>query len=116
MNREIKFRAWNTTDEVMIAHREVIERAHLQFNDELDFHTDVVMQYTGIIDRNGVEIYEGDIFIIGAEEMIFEVKFEYGCFMAYYEGKQYGLIGELQQCFIKVIGNIFEQPELITTL
>jgi hypothetical protein len=36
--------------------------------------------------------------------------------MAYYEGKQYGLIGELQQCFIKVIGNIFEQPELITTL
>ena len=63
--REIKFRAWRIDDKKM----------YLPFNllDELNdteghFPQDtVLMQYTGLHDKNGIEIYEGDILRIKAE-------------------------------------------------
>ena len=72
-----------------------------------------LMQYSGIDDKNGKEIYEGDIFKLGVEKEVFEVRFEHGCFMAFCNGKQYGLIGELQICFIDIIGNIYQNAELL---
>ena len=59
-------------------------------------------------------IFEGDIFKIGAEKETFEAVYESGCFLAYCNGKQYGLLGELMMCFVQIIGNIHDNPELIT--
>jgi len=77
-----------------------------------------IMQYTGLKDINGKEIYEGDIIkaelvdIIGynAGEIAGEVKYisNWGCYVV---GDDLNLIKDLRN--IKIIGNIFENPELL---
>ena len=73
-----------------------------------------VGQYTGIDDREGDKIFEGDIFKIGAEDNIYTVKFDYGCFLAYEDDVQAGILAELSTMFIKKIGNIHDNKELLS--
>ena len=110
----IKFRAWDT-----------LQGGKFEYWDPLmDKHDGIFWtmiknksfkapnQYTGEKDKNGKEIYEGDLFKIGTEKDIFEVRFMSGCFMAMKKGKQFGLLGEIANIFLTVIGNIYENPEL----
>lgn len=81
------------------------------FRREYDFE---LMQYTGLKDVNGVEIYEGDI--IKTDWGNGEVKFRNSCFGVF--NQKSSLISLLQGLFIsmksvEVVGNRFENPELL---
>ena len=81
--------------------------------DWFEVDPETVGQYTGIDDREGEKIFEGDIFKIGAENNIYTVRFDYGCFLAYEDDVQVGILAELSTMFIKKIGNIYDNKELL---
>lgn len=79
-------------------------------------HAYEVMQYTGINDKNGVEIYEGDIVRfqpIAVEPQIYEVRWGHFGF-TYYDPKEPEVKNRyVQQSYVEVIGNIYEDKELL---
>jgi uncharacterized phage protein (TIGR01671 family) len=83
-----------------------------------------LMQYTGLKDKNGVEIYEGDILKVDDDwdkfgmfaGYISEVYYGFGCtrFKPRYDKNSRGKILEDDDTiFMEVIGHIHENPELL---
>jgi hypothetical protein len=100
--REIKFRAWNKIDKVMFSNHlnsPRIVNGVLTFDED-----DVLMQFTGLSDKNGKDIYEGDIVLL-----------------------EYNYLGKITVCFLvgsynisryatnkcRILGNIHQNPELV---
>jgi uncharacterized phage protein (TIGR01671 family) len=69
----------------------------------------ILMQYTGLTDKNGKEIYEGDIVKCGNN--LYLVKWVEGGFVALNE---YDTVPShmFAVCEWEVVGNVFENPEL----
>lgn len=125
MTREIKFRAWNENTKKMIDLLKITPLAldptlitdglFLPFSDEL-----ILMQFTGLRDKNGKEIYEGDVLSTEADPpRICEIKYDdkFGAFMVGWQPHAfYSKLAEyayFNNDEIKVIGNIHENPELV---
>lgn len=116
--REIKFRAWNDIDKMLIDWG-VLRASPVFFMNIIKGKArhHKLMQFTGLTDVNGVEIYEGDI--VSDHVGIGQVKYsdKHGAFrVCYGDGMakwfiDYFLKGERES--IKVIGNIHENPELL---
>ena len=115
MSRVIKFRAF--TDGKMIYDIDISNTGQMI---EGSYIVDCpVMQFTGLHDRNGVEIYEGDIIgvhrTVGGICRIGYCEFEKGKYVNKYKNTSFaeeiGIYGSLQE--IEIIGNIHQNPELL---
>jgi len=118
MNRELKFRAWEKILGYMSIPFGIWESKPFglaEFGKEL---TDVanpddyvLMQYTGLKDKNDIEIYARDIIEKGG--LRFEVLFDNGSFIIMREKRKHMdyLLGNASSA--EVIGNVWENPELL---
>ena len=129
--REIKFRAWSS------GRKEMAEVENINFKGNAvyliskylrlvaNLDETELMQFTGLQDENGVDIYEGDIINLSYEyfdghfrdnEIVGKVYFEDSSFrMSYkkYDEIREWRIDEPEILSIEVIGNIYENPELL---
>ena len=130
MNREIKFRAWDREAKVMeydILFSGIKNLLQHRLENPKVFE---VMQYTGLKDKNGKEIYEGDVLEFwtfsatgNAVKNVSYVKEDGGIYvvpMLYHTNSYYLCdaiwISNKLEKGVFVIGNIYENPELITNL
>ena len=112
LNREIKFRAWNKVDKTM--YTDAINNCKDTFDLVLK-HPQIyeVMQYTGLKDCNGVEIFEGDIVIADEDDGLDLVVFKKGAFYIETLSKREFEDELLSEVTVEVKGNIFKNPELV---
>lgn len=110
--REIKFRAWNLFEKKMV----YFELAQAHEVSQKSFAVDPVMQYTGLKDKNGREIYEGDLLGIQHKNdyEIAAVLWGEGEWLAGILALNANLFMEGKAaCDLEVVGNIYENPELL---
>jgi hypothetical protein len=124
--REIKFRAWLKEDKKMenvktmdftdktircLKKNEFINAYLLK---RVSFDDVELMQYTGVKDKNGKEIYEGDIVVLN------NIENDNMCIVRY-EHSSYRLEGwslredlsNVEDRFLEVVGNIYENKNLL---
>ena len=107
-NRKIKFQAWDREHKKMVYE---IPLATVNFYGSLNefFKETALMQYTGLHDKNGTEIYEGDIIQIATTYNGWraEVKWDNRYMTGEAELRRFD-----KNC-IEIIGNIYENKELL---
>ena len=136
MNREIKFRIWNGHAKAMYPSEHFAIRLSdgkllqaMEHNERTDEPTTfesafkdeliVLMQFTGLKDKNGKEVWEGDIVKLDAENgKIWEVYWAnsewYLCNKEkLYDNGDYYHGDDIFWEGVEVIGNIYENPELL---
>ena len=148
--REIKFRAWNPNTKEFDSSFQLLLEQDISngfgaekiigvddciFEERLIKDGAAIQQYTGLKDKHGVEIYEGDILWHAVEivetdgsvdvaESYYEVLFKRGCFLTRTLDGRYPEYETFTERFSigdgvnilsdgEVIGNIYDNPELL---
>ena len=117
--RDIKFRAWDKETKEMLYDfdQKISDRRELKLGQSIHLFVyqigllyGTLQQYTGLKDKNGVEIYEGDVVENWEFGQVGEVSFHDGMFVTSsvkYEPSH------LAGYDVEIIGNIYENPELL---
>ena len=128
-HRPLKFRFWNKLAKTYkrswrnaICHDGTFiewEPEATSYSDPIDFSMSIIVaqQYTGLKDKNGKEIYEGDII-----QKIVNSEYIYTYIVGYDESKASFTIKDTLESLIsfvpvdtfQIIGNIYENPELLS--
>ena len=122
--RQIKFRAWDNQKKKMILdvgvfdNMAVLEPQYVYDSPErqiVELKGSILMQFTGLLDKNGKEIYEGDI--------VFDEDGEYSktCIIDWSDeqAKFFGKsvfdyeVYDMDEIYGEIIGNIWENEELL---
>lgn len=121
--REIKFRAWEKNlKEIIPIHSINFENKMVNIESAWRLFDEVVlMQFTGLKDKNGKEIYEGDILSTDLSRPYLIVEFRNGAFLYqchdigkdYYDIMVPVYVEINQDDYSEVIGNIYENQELL---
>ena len=126
--RDIRFRAWDKVDKLMYynvqngidfddnSNYEFRRFLGSQFQKADDYHEWILMQYTGLKDKNGKEIYEGDVVKhSGRLKSIIRFDEEDVGFKMF--NKTMGRMHPSKEFFskaVEIIGNIHENSEILT--
>jgi uncharacterized phage protein (TIGR01671 family) len=136
---EIKFRAWDEDNERMGRVEDYLNikptngkeywmcKAFGDFMFMALSHEWKLMQYTGLKDKNGKEIYEGDIlkpYDVSDNQFLSVIIMKHGCFGYDSSGGDFVPLGRNHHYFnlmegshqshiLEIIGNIYENPEIL---
>ena len=124
--KKIKFNAWDSLEKQYIRFDEWLEEEDIEVDGEhvthnealakfLDFHYGCdLLQYAGLKDKNGKEIFFGDIVLwenSDGERIADKVIFFNGAFRM--RNMSFTLYDYIDSNLFEVIGNIYEKPELL---
>nr|WP_298927364.1 YopX family protein [uncultured Erythrobacter sp.] len=121
MKREIKFRVWDKASNQMLdndclLHGDYGEWPRIVFalnGEDADY---TLMQFTGLTDKNGTEIYEGDV--VELHGQLFAAVYDAPQFWLSKDGSPDGLEDTFYSdsgMLYEVVGNVYENPELLRT-
>jgi uncharacterized phage protein (TIGR01671 family) len=120
MNRTIKFRTWSEKQKQMVLMPDLEVYAHPDGSIEYHCRSGAkkpLMQFTGFKDKNSKEIYEGDILktigIYGNGKVVWD-RVAYFIELTSRERESYHQFIDATGNAHEVIGNIYENPELLS--
>ena len=123
--RDIKFKYWNPKEQEMIIPFSNVEidiiKGEIQVGRTYEYGTHeefihfIPLQFTGLKDCEGIDVYEGDIIQIEdtTDEEMFGGKVKYSITLVTYEPGFFDPIALIPSENYVIIGNKYENPELL---